>query len=89
MDDEELTRLATEEMLRWAKESPGIEVLLDVPDAMTLLANLQLALTHPLNTGKSAAMCLSLAKRIESHLVKIGPFTAEVCKRGWRTGPSH
>lgn len=51
--------------------------------AFILLAQLQLALRHPGNTGQTADWAREVAGDLEARLSQLGPNLARICKLGW------
>jgi len=80
-----LTIAANDEML--ARNSTCLQLELTALEAMTLLSQMQLALRHPANRGPSADLVRKIAQVLEQFLAKLGPATAEICRRGWE--PEH
>jgi len=85
LDNLQLATAANDEML--ARSSSCLELELTALEAMTLLGQMQLALRHPANRGASADLVRKIAQVIEQFLAKLGPATAEICRRGW--APEH
>lgn len=80
LPDEQLLALAEEDMRRLQHDHTMLNLTL--PEAMILLAQVQLALRHPGNTGSSAAVATRLARRLE-RIVSLTPAIGEIARRGW------
>ncbi len=61
----------------------SLSIHLDLAEAMGMLATLQLASRHPANHGPTAERMRVIADKLEAALSKLGPATAELCRRGW------
>jgi hypothetical protein len=56
---------------------------LDVVTAMSIIAQIQLALRHPGNTGKSAAIAASFARVLQELIVAVAPENERIIEMGW------
>ena len=63
-------------------ERPPLKIILKRSECFMLLAQLQLALRHPDNTGASADWTRQLAATLEN-AVSISPAVARVARQGW------
>jgi hypothetical protein len=60
---------------------PDLDLRLTPSEAFVLLAQLQLALRHPGNTGVSSDVAREIAKKLQAHLQ--GPVLEYVAELGW------
>ena len=81
-DETSLLALFTAELVEAEKQGDGIELNLRPSSAFMLLANLQLALRHPQNTGAAAKLAQDVCRIIETHFSKY-PAMSDLMKRGW------
>ena len=69
-----------ERLLRELEGHPGVNLHLEGPQAFMLVAELQLALRHPGNTGTAAEVARSVIRVIGDTL---GPEARVLIERGW------
>mgnify|MGYP003576530741 CR=1 FL=1 len=83
MEDQQLMDVFTRELIELEESGAGLPFVFSPSQAWYLLANLQLALRHPGNTGSAAAFARELGENIQSRLCKGRPAMAEIAQRGW------
>lgn len=83
MNERELLE-GVERELRGVKE---IELTLNAADAFVLISQLQLALRHPDNQGRSAIIARKIVERLRSVLAQGRPAVEEIIRRGY--DPQH
>ena len=85
--EEEVARAVAEAdaVVRGLQNMGPITLTLQPAEAMAVLAQLQLAQTHPENVGVGAAYSRSIALKLQEHL-SADPALARACERGWRMG---
>lgn len=85
LDEQELLRLWLEEFTPYAlAELPPIHT--DVMHGLAIVTALQLALKHPdvqEKTRHAAGFAHDFAAALSELLGEVGPYTAEVIRRGW------
>jgi hypothetical protein len=80
-DDELLQQFLAE--LRAAELSrPPVLLTLPLSEAFMLLAQLQLALRHPLNHGSGSKWARHVAKHLQK-LLSVSPAMSAIAERGW------
>lgn len=85
MTDEELQKLAAEEIAALEESGAGLPFIFRPSEAYTLLSLLQLALRHPAiqDAEEVAAFARRLARNIEERMGKDHPGLMEMARRGW------
>lgn len=62
---------------------PGMNIQIGGYELLILVGQLQLALRHPSNRGRSAEISEEIARHLQAHLAQYCPAVTEIVEAGW------
>lgn len=81
-NEEDMEQSFVKQMQAMVSHGATVHVELTFAEAFTLIANIQLALRHPNNTGASAEIAREAARKLQREL-SINPVIYQVAEMGW------